>query len=304
MTQPTIFLASSASGLEITREFARQLEPSAAVTIWSEAFAPGKAILESLTEIAGRSDFAIFILTAQDAGTSVNLPGANIIFELGFLAGHLGLSRVFLVVVNPGEASLPSDLAGIMYLPLAKRRDANLQAAVAPAVAAIQKVVAQAGSRVDRTSEFFSCFISYSWNDQAFAARLYDDLQKVGVRCWLDAKEMRVGEFLRDQIDRAIQAHDKVLLVLSKSSVGSPWVRQEIKNASALERRRKRTVLFPVRLDDSVLSVEDQEEINLVNQRFIIDFSRWKEGTQYQRAFSHLVRDLTISAAVESRGDR
>lgn len=207
--------------LYVAREFAKQLESVANTTVWSEgAFHPGKTVTESLTEAADRADFAVFILTTDDPVDSRQsfawLARPNVIFEMGFLAGRIGLSRTFFVVADPAKVELPSDLAGIMYIPLSATLGSDPSAAIAPAAAAIRKVIGEVGIRADRKAEFFSCFISYSWNDKDFAAQLFDDLKQVGVRCWLDAKEMRVGDKISEQIDRAIQAHDKVLLVISK----------------------------------------------------------------------------------------
>jgi hypothetical protein len=42
--------------------------------------------------------------------------------------------------------------------------------------------------------EYFTCFISHSAKDAQFAERLYRDLQEVGVRCWLDSKELKIGD--------------------------------------------------------------------------------------------------------------
>src|SRR6266446_2508128 len=303
MSKPSVFVSSSLEGLKLARELARQLESTAAVTLWSEGvFHPGKTVTESLTEAAGRNDFAVFVFTTDDVVlTRSTSPRLNVIFEVGFFAGSIGLSRTFLVVPNQPELRLPTDLAGIMYLPIArydKRQD--LAATIAPAAAAIAKTIADVGARVDYPSKFVSCFISYSWNDKEFAARLYDDLQQVGVRCWLDAKEMKAGERIYDQIDRAIQVHDKVLLILSQASVKSQWVRQEVRNALGLERQRHTTVLFPLRVDDAVLSLKGTPELKSLRERFIVDFSSWQDKNHYQRAFSSLMRDLAISASVES----
>ena len=41
--------------------------------------------------------------------------------------------------------------------------------------------------------------------------------------------------------------------MLSKDSVDSPWVRVEVEAAFEKERKQKRTVLFPIRLDDTVM---------------------------------------------------
>jgi hypothetical protein len=288
--------------LGISRELVRQLERSAITTFWTEgAFHPGKTTAESLAEAADRADFAVFVLTDDDIELSrkplLRVPALNVAFEAGFLAGRLGTSRIFLVVSHGGEAFVPTDLAGTIYIRLAARADSDLRATVSPAVAMINKVVATLGPRTDRQPQ---SYISYSWEDKDFAGQLHDDLQNVGVSCWLDAKEIKVGESIWEEISRAIEAHDKMLIVLSKASVASTWVNQEIKSGLRLERARKQTVLFPIRLDDAALDTQGSEEVNLLRKRLIIDFSGWQDRDLYQRAFSRLVRDLAISASVES----
>lgn len=111
---------------------------------------------------------------------------------------------------------------------------------------------------------------------------------------------MRGGISLAEQIDKAIQAHDKVLLVLSEASVRSPWVRAEVRNASALERARQSPVLFPVRLDDAVLEERETAEIDDLRSRYIIDFHGWEDKKRYRSAFAKLVRDLAITTSLES----
>ena len=49
--------------------------------------------------------------------------------------------------------------------------------------------------------DYYSCFISYSSKDQAFAERLYADLQSKGVRCWYAPHDMRIGDEIRPRID-------------------------------------------------------------------------------------------------------
>jgi hypothetical protein len=303
MAKPTVFISSSLEDIAIARELGRQLEPTATVTLWPEgSFHPGKTAVESLTEVADRSDFAVFVMTTDDPSStrgSRRSPRPNAVFELGFLAGRLGLSRVF-VVGDPGKVALPSDLAGTMHISLGTGKSLDPSAAVAPVAAVIRRGMAEVRPRQDRPIEYYSCFISYSWNDKDFAANLHDDLQAVGVRCWLDAKDMKTGDSLSEQIGRAIQAHDKVLLVLSEASVRSAWVSLEVRNAIQLERDRRKTVLFPIRLDDAVLTISGLRELGQLKDKYICDFSNWHDKEQYQRTFSRLVRDLAISASVES----
>src|SRR5262249_6055837 len=101
--------------------------------------------------------------------------------------------------------------------------------------------------------EFYSCFISYSTEDQEFADRLYADLQAKDVRCWFAPEDLKIGDKFRARIDESIRIHDKLLLVLSENSIQSPWVEKEVETAFEREHRENRIVLFPIRLDDAVM---------------------------------------------------
>jgi hypothetical protein len=138
----------------------------------------------------------------------------------------------------------------------------------------------------------YSCFLSYSSRDQEFAERLYADLQNKGVRCWFAPHDMPIGSKILDTIDEAIRLRDKLLLVLSEHAIASDWVEDEVTKAYAEERRRGQTVLFPIRLDDAVLSTEEAWAVKLRDGRHIGDFRRWKEHDAYQKALDRLLRDL------------
>jgi len=69
--------------------------------------------------------------------------------------------------------------------------------------------------------QFYSCFISYSTKDDEFAHRLHADLQAKGIRCWFAPEDLKIGEEFRTRIDEVIRIHDKLLLILSESSVNS-----------------------------------------------------------------------------------
>lgn len=144
--------------------------------------------------------------------------------------------------------------------------------------------------------QFYSCFISYSSKDQKFAERLYADLQNKGVRCWYAPEDLKIGERLRIGIDESIRVHDKLLLILSKNSIGSEWVEKEVETAMERERRRNRTILFPIRLDNSVLNVESGWAADIRRSRNIGDFRRWKNHDTYSKAFERLLRDLKAGA--------
>jgi uncharacterized protein YjbI with pentapeptide repeats len=145
--------------------------------------------------------------------------------------------------------------------------------------------------------QFYSCFISYSSADRAFAERLHADLQAKGVRVWFAPHDMKIGARLRPTIDESIRIYDKLLLVLSEYSVSSQWVEQEVETALAKEREPEgKTVLFPVRIDDAVMESKAGWPALLKNTRNVGDFTLWKDHESYQKAFDRLLRDLKAEA--------
>lgn len=149
-----------------------------------------------------------------------------------------------------------------------------------------------ARSLISKAIEFYSCFISYSSKNQAFAERLYADLQSKGVRCWFAPEDLKIGAKIRVGIDESIRMHDKLLLVLSKQSVGSERVEKEVETAMEQESNQKRTVLFPVMLDNSLMKIESGWPADIRRSRNIGDFRKWKDHDSYSKAFTRLLRDL------------
>jgi len=142
------------------------------------------------------------------------------------------------------------------------------------------------------TGPFYSCFISYSSEDHEFAERLYADLQERGVRCWFAPEDLRIGDSIRPRIDESIRLHDKLLLVLSETSINSQWVEQEVETALAKERELNGPVLFPIRTDDAVMSIKTGWPALVKNSRHIGDFEKWKDDDAYQKSFDRLLRGL------------
>ncbi|HWT00213.1 MAG TPA: toll/interleukin-1 receptor domain-containing protein [Pyrinomonadaceae bacterium] len=151
--------------------------------------------------------------------------------------------------------------------------------------------------------QFHSCFISYSNKDEEFARRLHERMRAAGLRVWYAPEEIKGGEKLYEQIDRAIQVHDRLLLVLSESSLQSEWVMTEIRRARKAEIKEGRRKLFPIRLTgyDTLKEWEcfdaDQGKDLAVEVReyFIPDFSNWKSHDDFEKAFARLLSDLKAS---------
>ena len=147
-------------------------------------------------------------------------------------------------------------------------------------------------SLVGKPIDYYSCFISYSSKDQDLAERLYADLQSKGVRCWFAPEDMKVGDKIRPRIDESIRRYDKLLLVLSKNSIVSDWVEKEVETAFEKERQQKKLVLFPIRIDNTVIHTTQAWAADIRRTRHIGDFTKWKEHDEYQKVFNRLLSDL------------
>ena len=161
--------------------------------------------------------------------------------------------------------------------------------------------------------QFYSCFISYSRVDQLFAERLYADLQARGVRCWFAPHDVQGGKKLHEQIDDAIRVHERLLLILSPSSIHSEWVKTEIAKARKREVLEKRRMLFPVALKISFEELKGwdyfdadigKDSAREIREYYIPDFSQWERPENFKEEFEKLVRDLekAETASGQARG--
>jgi hypothetical protein len=105
------------------------------------------------------------------------------------------------------------------------------------------------GSRRDAVRERPSAFISHSSLDLPFARRLADRLQGQGVDVWLDDMQLKAGDALTTAISLALEQHDFVIVILSKASLASDWVRKEMKLATKRASRTPLARLVPVLLE-------------------------------------------------------
>ncbi len=89
-------------------------------------------------------------------------------------------------------------------------------------------------------------FISYIYRDFKFVNVLVDELQKAGVRAWLDAREIKPGVEWGDAIVEALKDADAVISVVSIDSVRQGYIQAELKRALFLKKP-----VIPVTIDES-----------------------------------------------------
>ena len=110
---------------EIKESVARFLESlDLGVIILHEQPNKGQTIIEKL-ESFSEVDYAIALLTGDDKGDSIKSSNKksgftrarqNVIFEMGYFASSLGRNR--LTILYEEGVEVPSDISGILYIPL------------------------------------------------------------------------------------------------------------------------------------------------------------------------------------------
>jgi hypothetical protein len=149
-------------------------------------------------------------------------------------------------------------------------------------------------------ARFSSCFVSYSSRDEAFVHRFVLRLRGEGVRVWFAPEDLAGGKKIHEEIKDGIDRFDRLLIVLSASSMKSEWVKTEIKNARRREVRDARRVLFPV----SLVSFDKLREWELfdadlgqdlaseLREYFVPDFSDWNDDSMFEVQFAKVMAGL------------
>ena len=94
-------------------------------------------------------------------------------------------------------------------------------------------------------------FISHSHEDkERFVLEFAKRLRENGVNAWLDEWEMNVGDSIVEKIfSEGIKGCDYFIIILSKNSIASNWVRAELDSA-CVKRIEGNTKIMPLILDD------------------------------------------------------
>lgn len=121
-----VFLGYCSSSQETARALKQYLQDDLHATVldWQTDFAPGRSILDQISEAAARCTAGLFLFTRDDKLTdravkNKAVPRDNVVFEAGYFISAKGKGRV--LIVRESDAKMPADLGGDIYASLADK---------------------------------------------------------------------------------------------------------------------------------------------------------------------------------------
>jgi hypothetical protein len=85
------------------------------------------------------------------------------------------------------------------------------------------------GGDKDVSSFEWDVFVSHASEDKVgFVEPLVKELQKYGLRVWFDAFSLKIGDSLRESIDRGLAKSKYGIVVLSRSFFAKNWPAKEL----------------------------------------------------------------------------
>jgi hypothetical protein len=120
-------------------------------------------------------------------------------------------------------------------------------------------------------------FVSHASADKPFVDRLVADLAARSIPIWYDKLDLRVGESVPGAINTGLNDSKYFAIVLSKASVASVWVREELNAALMRQVAKGGTFILPLLLEDCAIPP-------LLAHRRYADFR-----TDYSTALSELL---------------
>lgn len=132
----------------------------------------------------------------------------------------------------------------------------------------------------DKNDKYHSVFLSHSSKDAEFVNKLAERFKQAQVKFWLN--KLKIGDSLFKEIGSAINDADFFAIVLSKNSIGSNWVKRELRNALSKEIDEDKVVVLPILIEDVPLPP-------FLNDKVYADFTT---ADKFEESFQELLDTL------------
>jgi hypothetical protein len=134
--------------------------------------------------------------------------------------------------------------------------------------------------------ENLSCFIRYVPDDASFARTMFKRGQEKAVRCWLDEMPAQQADRKNRVAPTNYETDQKTVLCLSKASLTSWWVNDEIERVLSREAEIKASsgkdvrLLYPVNLDGYMFSGDWKHDREKQIAKLSKDFVGWRRNKE------------------------
>jgi Predicted nucleotide-binding protein containing TIR-like domain len=116
-----VCLGYCSKSVDTARLIKRQLTDCGATVLdWAD-FPPGGTILDQIEKARAECSCGVFLFSEDDLLEGGAAPRDNVVFEAGYFMSSKGSERC--LIVRHGEAKMPVDFGGVIYVHLAKTDD-------------------------------------------------------------------------------------------------------------------------------------------------------------------------------------
>lgn len=142
--------------------------------------------------------------------------------------------------------------------------------------------------------ETWHVFLSYGPGDRSWVLSLNDVLQQLGFAVFWDQLSLIAGDSVIRQLERGLGGSQAAILILSRNTPDSDWIRAEFHAMERVQRERKNFRFVPLRLDQSPLPL-------FARGRVFLDFSDYPDGPNggelLRLLYAITDKPLTVEAA-------
>lgn len=133
------------------------------------------------------------------------------------------------------------------------------------------------------------CFISYSSKDRKFVERLATDLSGNNLDIFFDKWEIKVGDSIVGKINSGLEKMTELVIVLSKESVKSNWVKKELSTAMMKRLKNKSIRILPVLIEKCKIPL-------IINDLHFADFTE-----AYENGVISLTDSLDVTSSNQNK---
>ncbi len=93
-------------------------------------------------------------------------------------------------------------------------------------------------------------FVSHATQDHPFVDKFATDLRAHGIDTWFSKWEIKPGDSIRTKIEEGLEGCEYFVIILSRNSIGRPWVQTELDAATIRKLNGKVRKIIPVKIEN------------------------------------------------------